>query len=135
MKMVGHSEDEEFEDEDEDEDEEREERIQNEIIVDSYGPEEQALGWHAYLSGKLQFPFSARCILRREISPLEPGEEVEVMGMASDEECMHEMFVLIRWKRRQLAVPLKQLEGIQVDKETQQAIEDWHYWVNQGYEL
>ena len=46
--MVGHSEDEEFEDEDEDEDEEfedededeeREERIQNEIIVDSYGPE------------------------------------------------------------------------------------------------
>ena len=20
-------------------------------------------------------------------------------------------------------------------KETQQAIEDWHYWVNQGYEL
>src|SRR5439155_12396014 len=129
MKMVGHSEDEEFEDE------EREERIQNEIIVDSYGPEEQALGWHAYLSGKLQFAFSARCILRREISPLEPGEEVEVMGMASDEECMHEMFVLIRWKGRQLAVPLMQLEGIQVDEESQQAIEDWHYWVNQGYEL
>jgi len=45
------------------------------------------------------------------------------------------MFVLIRWKQRQLAVPLIQLEGIQVDKETQQAIEDWHYWVNQGYEL
>ena len=55
--------------------------------------------------------------------------------MASDEECMHEMFVLIRWKHRQLAVPLMQLEGIQVDKETQQAIEDWHYWVNQGDEL
>ena len=115
--------------------EEREERIQNEIIVDSYGPEEQALGWHAYLSGKLQFPFSARCVVRREISPLEPGEEVEVVGMASDEECMHEMFVLIRWNRRQLAVPLMQLEGIQVDEETQQAIEDWHYWVKQGYDL
>jgi hypothetical protein len=126
MKMVGHS---------EDEDEEREERIQNEIIVDSYDPEEQALGWHAYLSGKLQFPFSARCVVSREISPLEPGEEVEVVGMASDEECMHKMFVLIRWKRRQLAVPLMQLEGIQVDEETQQAIEDWRYWVNQGYEL
>ena len=131
--MVGHSEDEELEDGDEDE--EREERIQNEIIVDSYGPEEQALGWHAYLSGKLQFPFSARCVVRREISPLEPGEEVEVVGMASDEECMHEMFVLIRWKRRQLAVPLMQLEGIKVDEETKQAIEDWHYWVVRGYEL
>ena len=125
--MVDHSEDEELE--------EREERIQNEIIVDSYGLEEQALGWHAYLSGKLQFPFSAHCVVRREISPLEPGEEVEVVGMASDEECMHEMFVLIRWNQRQLAVPLMQLEGIQVDEESQQAIEDWHYWVNQGYEL
>jgi hypothetical protein len=27
------------------------------------------------------------------------------------------------------------LEGIHVDEETQQAIEDWRYWVNQGYEL
>jgi Calcium binding len=129
--MVDYSEDEEFEDEDE----EREERIQNEIIVDAYGPEEQALGWHVYLSEKLQFPFSAHCVELREISPLEPGDEVEVVGMASDEECMHEMFVLIRWNRRPLGVPLMQLEGIQVDEETQQAIEDWHYWVNQGYEL
>ena len=116
-------------------DDEREERIQMEIIVDAYGPEEQALGWYYYLEGTLHFPFTARCIARRATSPLEVGDEVEVVGMASDEECMHEMFVLIRWKRRQLAVPLMQLEGIQVDKETQQAIEDWHYWVNQGYEL
>jgi hypothetical protein len=28
-----------------------------------------------------------------------------------------------------------QLEGIGVDEETRQAIEDWHYWVNQGYKL
>ena len=118
-----------------DKDEAREERIHMEIIVDAYGPEEQVMGWYNYLDDTLQFPFSARCVVRRTISPLEPGEEVEVVDMASDEECMHEMFVLIRWKRRQLAVPLKQLEGIQVDKETQQAIEDWHYWVNQGYEL
>lgn len=58
-------------------------------------------------------PFSTRCIARSTISPLEPGEE-----------CEHEMFVLIRWKRRQLAVPLMQLEGIGVDKESQQTIED-----------
>jgi hypothetical protein len=55
--------------------------------------------------------------------------------MAPDKECEHDMFVSIRWKRRRLAVPLRQLEGVQVDEETQQAIEDWHYWVNQGYEL
>ena len=116
-------------------DEAREERIVMEIIVDAYGPEEQAMGWHAYLSDTLQFPFSARCTVSRTISPLEPGEVVKVVGMASSEECQHEMFVLIRWKQRQLAVPLMQLEGIQVDEETQQAIEDWRYWVNQGYEL
>jgi hypothetical protein len=116
-------------------DEEREERIQMEIIVDAYGPEEQALGWYTYLSDTLHFPFSARCVARRVISPLEPGAEVEVIGMAPDEECQHDMFVLIRWRPHPLAVPLMQLEGMDVDEETQQAIEDWHYWVKQGYEL
>ncbi|GHO75253.1 calcium-binding protein [Ktedonobacter sp. SOSP1-85] len=115
--------------------EEREERIHMEIIVDAYGPEEQAISWYNYLSDTLQFPFSARCVARRAISPLEPGDEVEVVGIAPDEECQHEMFVLIRWRPHPLAVPLMQLEGIHVDEETQQAIEDWHYWVNQGYEL
>ncbi len=121
--------------EDEDEDEEREQRITMEIIVDSYGTEERALGWHAYLSGQLDFPFSARCIARSETSPLEPGEKVTVVGMASEETCMHEMFVLIKWKNRKLAVPLIQLEGVQADEETQQAIEDWHYWVKRGHGL
>lgn len=116
-------------------DEAREERIHMQIVVDAYGSEEQAMGWYSYLDDILQFPFSARCITRRTISPLEPGEVVEVVGMAPAEECEHEMFVLIRWKQRQLAVPLMQLEGIGVDVETQQAIEDWHYWVNRGYEF
>ena len=83
----------------------------------------------------MQFPFSARYVAHRAISPLEPGEEVEVVGMAPVEECDHEMFVMIQWKSRKLAVPLMQLEGIDVDEETQQAIEDWHYWVDRGYEL
>jgi hypothetical protein len=116
-------------------DEEREERIHMEIIVDAYGPEEQAISWYYYLEENLHVPFSARCVVRRTISPLEPGEEVKVVGMPPEEECEHDMFVLIRWKSRQLAVPLMQLEGIKVDEETQQAIEDWQYWVNQGYEL
>ena len=112
-----------------------EERIHMEIVVDAYGALEQAMGWYNYLDDILQFPFAARCIAHRTISPLEPGEEVEVIEMAPAEECEHEMFVLIRWKRRQLAVPLMQLEGIEVDEETQQAIDDWHYWVDRGYEF
>jgi hypothetical protein len=118
-----------------DKDEAREERIHMEIVVDAYGPEEQAMGWYNYLDDILQIPFKARCIVRRMTSPLEPDDKVEVVGMAPAEECEHEMFVVIRWKQRQLAVPLMQLEGIEVDEETQQAIEDWHYWVNREYEF
>jgi hypothetical protein len=40
-----------------DKDEEREERIHMEIIVDAYGPEEQAIGWYNYLDDTLQFPW------------------------------------------------------------------------------
>ena len=118
-----------------DKDEEREERIHMEIVVDANGPEEQAMGWYNYLDDTLQFPFSARCVVRRATSPLDLGDKVEVVRMAPAEECEHEMFVLIQRKKRQLAVPLMQLEGIGVDEETQQAIEDWHYWVNRGYEF
>ena len=40
-------------------DNERDERIAMEIIVDAYGPEEQAMGWYCYLEEKLKFPFTA----------------------------------------------------------------------------
>ncbi len=116
-------------------DEAREQRIAMEIIVDAYGPEEQAMGWYYYLQDHLQFPFTATCIAQRMISPLEVGDEVEVIDMAPEAECEHDMFVVIRWQRRGLAVPLSQLKGSGTDEETQQAIEDWQYWINQGYQL
>lgn len=43
------------------EEEDREERIIMEILVDTYGPEEQAMGWYCYLNDTLTFPFTARC--------------------------------------------------------------------------
>jgi len=115
---------------------ERENRIAEEIIVDAYGPEEQAMGWYYYLQDTLYFPFPARCIAERATSPLRKGDEVEVVNMAPEEECEHEMYVGIRWGRRPLAVPLSQLRPIaEADEETRQAIEDWHYWIAQGYML
>lgn len=113
----------------------REKRITWEILVDAYTPIEQAMGWYYYLENALQFPFTARCVVKRAISPLKKGDEVEVIGMAPEEECEHEMFVLIRWTRHGLAVPLSQLEGLHVGGQVRQAIEDWRYWVKQGYEL
>ncbi len=49
--------------------------------------------------------------------------------MAPEEECEHEMFVMMRWERNGLAVPLMQLEVIHGDDKTFEAVEDWHYLV------
>ncbi len=116
-------------------DPEREERITMEIIVDAYDESERAMGWYYYLQDKLQFPFTAKCIAKRVISPLRVKDEVEVIDMVPEEECEHEMFVIIRWEREGLGVPLSQLKPVAADEETVQAIEDWHYWVKQGYQF
>jgi hypothetical protein len=113
----------------------RENRIFMEIVVDAYGPEEQAIGWFSYLYDTLSFTFLTKCITKRAISPLRIGDEVEVIGMAPEEECEHEMFVMMRWERNGLAVPLIQLEVIHGDDQTWEAVQDWHYWVNRGYQF
>lgn len=102
----------------------REQRIADEIVVDAYGPEEQAMGWY--------------CRIRRQISPLQIGDEVDVIAMADEDECEHEMFVAIRWGHRasdSLAVPLAQLDVIHAEDETTtEAVADWHYW-DERYEF
>ncbi len=113
----------------------REERISMEAIVDAYGPEEQAMGWYYYLDDKIAFPFQGKCIQQRKVSPLKMGEVVEVISIGPEDECEREMFVVIRWMDRELAVPLVQIEGIDVDAQTEEAIGDWHYWMARGYEL
>lgn len=115
----------------------RENRIIMEIVVDAYGPEERAMGWHCYLENNLQVGFTGTCTKERSISPLQKGDEVEVLQMAPSDECQHEMFVMIRYERKKnLAVPLAQLKpGSNADDATQQAVEDWLYWVQMGYEF
>ena len=65
----------------------REHRSEQEIVVDAYGAEERAMGWYCYLEERLRFPFRARCIAHRAISPLRKGQEVEVVGLAPADEC------------------------------------------------
>jgi hypothetical protein len=50
-------------------DEKREHRITMEIVVDAYGPEEQAMGWYYYLDDRMQFPFEAVCVVNDELLP------------------------------------------------------------------
>ena len=117
------------------EDKKREERITMEIVVDAYNEEERAMGWYYYLNDKFQFPFLTKCIEVRSVSPLEMGDEVEVLAMAPERECEHEMFVEMRWEKRNLAVPLSQLQVTKGDDQTKQAVADWQYWVSRGYQF
>lgn len=107
-----------------------------EIVADAYGAEEQAMGWYYYLDDQLQFPFTAVCVEKRVISPLKVKDEVVVLEMAPGDECEREMFVMIKYQKDGLGVPLSQLSPIKAtDKQTKQAVEDWHYWVQMGYEF
>jgi len=54
--------------------------------------------------------------------------------MVSDDD-RYEMLAEIKFIGRTMGVPLYQLEPIDVDEETRQVIEDWHYWIARGYEL
>jgi hypothetical protein len=112
----------------------REDRIHNEAIVDAR-PEEQAMSWYYYLESKLSFPFHARCVAAKAVSPLNKGETTEVVRMAAEDACAHDMLVQIRWQGRKMAIPLSQLVAIDADESAKEAIGDWHYWVSQGYLL
>jgi len=110
----------------------REDRIHNEAIVDAR-PEEQAMSWYYYLEGKISFPFQARCVATKAISPLRKGESIEVLRM-SHRGCLRARHACaIRWQGRKMAVPLSQLDAMGPDESTNEAIGDWHYWVAQGY--
>ena len=116
---------------------EREERISMEIVVDAYGPEEQAMGWYYYLADTMQFPFTATCIQKRSTSPIKLNDTVEVVGMADEGDCEYDMFVEIDWgEGDRLAIPLAQISAVpDTDEDTQQAIADWHYWIDSGYQF
>jgi hypothetical protein len=117
-------------------DPDREERISMEITVDAYGPEEQAISWYYYLEEALSFPFSVICCQEKQTSPLRMDDKVKIFGMASEEVCEHNMLVEIRWKGRTLAIPLAQVKPVETaDEKTKEAVADWHYWVDRGYEL
>ena len=64
---------------------------------------------------------------------LRKGESGQVRFMAPEDSCLQDMLVMIRWQDWNLTVPLLQPIATNLDKSTRQAIEDWHYWVAQGY--
>jgi hypothetical protein len=104
-----------------------------EIVVDCYDAWEQAMGWDYYLEDNIEFPFVAACVKKRSISPLKLNERVDVVCLPPIEICEQEMFVEIIWNDRKVSVPLDQLGYAGRNKDARRAVEDWHYWVVQGY--
>ena len=117
------------------EDKSREDRIMNEIIVDAYDTEERIMGWQAYLDDTLKFPFKAKCIKEIIISPLTKNEKITALRMADMNSYGNDILVIIEWQDRQLGVPLEQILPIDSDEETIEAVRDWHYWVEMGYQF
>ena len=108
----------------------RENCIAFEIVVDAFDAAERAMGWYHYLQDQLQVPFKATCRSARATSPLEVG----IVGLAAEDDCMSEVFVLVKYAKSELAVPLEQLACHGLDEQAGQAVADWHYWVARGYD-
>ena len=110
-------------------DDDREQRISNQIIVDSYTGEEERMGWYGYLEENLNMPFQA----------LWDGENVEVLAMSNEEDCEQEMKVEIRYTEGQsqdiFPVSLSEIDPVDTDETTTEAISDWKYWVERGYDF
>jgi hypothetical protein len=85
-------------------------------------------------AGTATFKTSCKSRSARATSPLEVGVKVEVVGLAREDDCMAEMFVLVRYAKSQLAVPLEQLACHAPDEQTCQTVADGYYWVARGHE-
>ena len=114
----------------------REERITYEAIVDCYNESEIAMGWYYYLQDRMSFPFSAKVKKNRAVSPKSKGELVRVIGQDPEENCESDMSVQIEYHDLTISIPLYDLvpEG-EVDSDTQEAILDWHYWLDRGHSI
>lgn len=110
-------------------DDDRDHRIEREIVADADTPTEQAAAWQAYLRDTLEFPFEARCTVERQSSPLDEGERLRVVGLSSLEPSLTQMFVTVVSGGREFAVPLSQLEPVEAESDTEEAVADWHYWL------
>ena len=116
-------------------DEIREERIMMEAVVDCYDEYEQAMGWYYYLEDRIDFPFKAKWINRHKPE----GRNVTVLEMSPEDDCSHDMFVEVLYQEGELedifSARLSEIQPLNIDSGTEEAIDDWHYWVKRGYQF
>jgi hypothetical protein len=120
-------------------DENRENRIKTEILVDAEDKEERAMGWYYYLDDTLEFPFMGKWKKKNRKTGVIDEKLVEVLGMAPEDDCLKDMYVDVGYiggKDDDIhTAKLSEIEAIDVDEETQQALEDWQYWLGRAYKF
>ena len=120
-------------------DKSREYRIDYEIIVDAYNDDEVAMGWYYYLNDNLNFPFLAKWKKKNRKTGKLEEIEIKVLGMESEDDCLEDMYVEVSFVGEDDdildTVSLSDIEAIEPDEKTKQALEDWHYWIGRGNQL
>jgi hypothetical protein len=113
----------------------REERIYMEVVVDCYDEQERAMGWYYYLQDRINFPFKAKWVSRQKPE----GRGVTVLEMSPEDDCSHDLFVEVLYREGELedvfSAKLSDIQPRNIDVTTEEAIEDWNYWVKRGYEF
>ena len=113
----------------------REERIDMEVMVDAYNEEERAMGWYYYLEDRIDFPFKAKWVSRNQ----QNGREVIAIEMSPEDECLNDMFVEVLYREGEIedvfSARLSEIQPINIDSATKEAIDDWHYWLAKGYQF
>jgi hypothetical protein len=109
--------------------EEREERIENEILVDTYNEYEAKGAWQEYLSDNISFPFTAK-IKVKDKQGNESLISVEAVGFEGKNR--FRVNVSESGTSRLFSESLLKIKEIKADFDTKQAINDWKYWRAQG---
>lgn len=108
----------------------REQRINAEVLADADTDEERATAWYYYLDRQVTFPFQAT---------LDGDEEVEVISLAVEEDCLDEMKMEVRpsdvFGAEAFTALIIDLEPLDAEDESTEAIEDWQYWWERGNRL
>ena len=108
----------------------REKRIANEVLVETETDEDRATAWYYYLDGKVTFPFQAT---------LDGDDDVEVISLSVEEDCLDEMKMEVRhsdsFGEEPFTALVMELEPLDADDDTTEAMEDWQYWLERGNRL
>ncbi len=116
----------------------RENRIDYDVVVDAYDESERAMGWYYYLQDKISFPFLAKWKKKTKKTGAIAEKEIEVLDMASAEDCESNMYVEVAYineKDDTFTARLSDIEAINPDPNTEEALADWQYWIDMGYEF